>query len=143
MTALLDVNFLVALFHPQHVHHVEAHRWFQVNAANGWATCPVTINGAIRVLSNASVGLVDARAAEVARRLRLLSEHPQHEFWADGVSLLDSELFALELVQGHRQLTDVYLLGVAVRHQGYLVTFDRGIPVGAVRGAREWNLAKL
>lgn len=143
MAALLDVNFLVALFHPQHVHHGEAHGWFQANAASGWATCAVTINGAVRVLSNAAAGLVDARPVEVSRRLQRLCEHPQHEFWVDDVSLVDRELFLLEFVQGHRQITDVYLLGLAVRRKGRLVTFDRGIPLVAVKGATEASLVRL
>ncbi len=143
MTALLDVNFLVALFSPQHIHHEAAHLWFQANADRGWATCPMTVNGTIRVLSHISAGLADARPQEVARRLRLLCEDPRHTFWPAGISLLDSDRFELQLLQGPRQVTDAYLLGLAVKYEGCLVTFDATIPRKAVKGAAERHLIPL
>lgn len=135
MANLLDVNFLVALFHPGHLHHEPAHAWFAERADEGWATCPVTLNGACRVLSNPAVGLTGARASEVAARLRHLCSSPHHSFWPASVSLLDESLFAMEYLQGHKQITDAYLLGMAVRNGGRLVTFDRDIPIRVVKGA--------
>lgn len=143
MVALLDVNFLVALFHPRHVHHSPAHAWFNANSSSGWATCPVTVNGAVRVLSNASAGLLNARPVEVARRLRVLCEHPNHYFWPEGPSLLDAHLFQLEFLQGYRRVTDIYLLALAVLHDGRLVTFDSAIPLRAVKAAMDSNLVIL
>lgn len=143
MVALLDVNFLVALFHPRHAHHAAAHTWFSANATGGWATCPVTVNGAVRVLSNAATGLLNARPVETARRLRIFCGHPQHNFWPQGPSLLDADLFMLEFLQGHRQITDAYLLALAVFNRGRLVTFDAAIPLRAVKAATESNLVVL
>jgi toxin-antitoxin system PIN domain toxin len=134
-TALLDVNVLVALHDPAHPNHEDAHRWFGRNRKRGWATCPVTVNGCVRLLSNPAYPSVTAAPAEVASRLRVLCAGPDHEFWSDSVSLLDESLFRLQAITGHRQITDVYLLGLAVRHDGRLATFDRSIPLKAVVGA--------
>ena len=133
--ALLDVNVLVALHDPSHPNHEDAHRWFARNRKRGWATCPVTVNGCVRVLSNPAYPTVAAAPAEVASRLRVLCADPGHEFWSDSVSLLDEALFRLPAITGHRQITDLYLLGLAVRHGGKLATFDRSIPLKAVAGA--------
>jgi toxin-antitoxin system PIN domain toxin len=139
--ALLDVNILVALFDPSHNNHEDAHRWFGRNQRHGWATCPMTMNGCIRVLSNRAYPTVDATPAEVAGRLHRLCSTPDHHFWADSVSLLDEALFRLALIGGHQKITDTYLLGLAVRNHGRLATFDRSIPLKAVPGAEPGNLA--
>src|SRR5664280_2145322 len=91
--ALLDLNVLVALFDPAHTNHEDAHRWFGRNRKYGWATCPITINGCIRVLSNPAYPTVEATPAEVAGRLRSLCSTADHHFWADSVSLMDEALF--------------------------------------------------
>lgn len=137
---LLDVNVLVALFDPMHVHHEKAHHWFGLNRKSGWATCPITINGCVRVLSNPAYPTVSATPSEVAERLLELCGTPDHHFWADNVSLTDNSLFRWELIAGHQKITDVYLLGLAVRHHGRLVTFDRSIPVKAVHGAERGHV---
>ena len=133
--ALLDVNVLVALHDPAHPNHEDAHRWFGRNRKRGWATCPVTVNGCVRVLSNPAYPTVAATPAEAASRLRILCADTGHEFWSDSVSLLDESLFRLQAITGHQQITDIYLLGLAVRHSGKLATFDRSIPLKAVVGA--------
>jgi toxin-antitoxin system PIN domain toxin len=135
MVGLLDVNVLVALFHPGHVHHSAAHEWLESHGHIGWATCPLTVNGACRVLSNPAVGLEGAQIAEVARRMKRFCDQPSHVAWPAAVSLLDTRLFSLNLLRGHNQIADVYLLGLAVRQGGRLVTFDRAIPLRAVKGA--------
>ena len=139
--ALLDVDVLVALFDPDHVHHELAHDWFADNRTGGWATCPVTENGFIRVLSNPAYGGTVTSIDELAERLRTFCTSGQHVFWADDVSLRHSALFDLSLAGGHRHLTDVYLLGLAVKMRGRLVTFDRSIPKRAVLGAGDDALA--
>ena len=133
--ALLDVNVLVALFDPDHVHHEVAHDWFADVGRPGWATSSVTESGFIRVLSNPAYRGTVARAADLAGRLRRFCDSGGHVFWADEVSLLNGSLFDLSRIAGHRQLTDVYLLGLAQSRGGRLVTFDRTIPVSAVKGA--------
>ncbi|MGA3028526.1 MAG: TA system VapC family ribonuclease toxin [Bryobacteraceae bacterium] len=138
--ALLDVNVLVALFDPAHPNHENAHQWFGRNRKRGWATCPLTANGFIRVLGNPAYPTVTATPEEVASRLRVLCSARDHHWWEDSASLLDEGLFRTHLIPGHQKITDVYLLGLAVRRQGKLVTFDRSIPVKAVIGAGSGHL---
>lgn len=122
--ALLDVNALVALAWDSHVHHQAMRGWFAANSADGWATCPVTESGFVRVSSNpkvlASFIVVDA-AREVLSALRLVGAH---HFLANDVSLTDADF---PPIVGHRQVTDAQLLTLARRHGTRLVTFDAGI----------------
>ena len=134
--SLLDVNVLVALFDPDHVHHDLAHDWFADHRANGWATCDVTENGFIRVVSNPSYSQEAPRPAAAADQLRRFCASGDHHFWTASVSLRDEQLFNLAAARGHRQVTDVYLLGLASRMGGRLASFDRTIPLRAVKGAR-------
>jgi hypothetical protein len=134
-TALLDVNVLVALFDADHVHHDLAHDWFADSGRAGWATCPLTEAGFVRVLSNPAYGGTLVRPADLVVRLRRFCGSGGHVFWPDAVSLLDTSLFELSRIAGHRQLTDIYLLGLAHKLGGRLATFDQGIPFAAVKGA--------
>jgi hypothetical protein len=134
--ALLDVNLLVALFDPDHIHHENAHDWFADNRSLGWATCPVTENGFVRVLANPAYGAAVARPSELVARLRRFCRGTHYHFWTDDVSLRDETLFDPAFLGGHRQLTDIYLLGLARKRGGRLATFDRTIPYKAVVGAR-------
>lgn len=139
--ALLDVNLLVALFDPDHVHHDLAHDWFADHEANGWATCAATENGFVRVLANPSYGAAVSRPVELVDRLKRFCESRHHRFWAEAVSLRDKKLFNPSLIRGHRQVSDVYLLGLAKRMGGCLATFDRSVPLSAVVGATREMLA--
>ena len=130
--ALLDVNVLVALFDPDHVHHDLAHDWFADNRARGWATCPITENGFVRVLSNPAYGVSNVRVSELVNRLSRFCGSGHHRFWPDVISLRDPAIFRANRIAGPRQLTDVYLLGLARKHGGTLATFDRTIPVNAL-----------
>ena len=141
--ALLDVNVLLALSNPKHTHHEIAHDWFADHHARGWATCAVTQNGFIRVLSNTSARAGTFRPAEVIDLLRRFCSAKEHVFWPGAVSLTDSTLFNASLIRGYRQVSDVYLLGLAKKMGGYLVTFDSNIPVGAVIGATKNTLSVL
>lgn len=141
--ALLDVNVLVALFFPDHVHHDIAHDWFEDQRPSGWATCPVTISGFLRVASQQPTehGLI--RPAEALGHLAKLCADRQHQFWPDSVSLLDAQIFDAAYITSHRHVTDVALLGLAHSNGGVLATFDRHIPHRAVRGASAASLAVL
>jgi uncharacterized protein len=140
LAALLDINVLVALFDPAHVHHEAAHVWFAASRSAGWATCPLTENGVVRVLSNPAYPTTAERPAQVIERLRAFCESGDHAFWPDGVSLRDSRIFRSTLPIAHRQLTDIYLLGLAKKQGGRLATFDRHIPLGALVGGRADDL---
>jgi toxin-antitoxin system PIN domain toxin len=139
--ALLDVNVLVALFDPDHVHHDLAHEWFADDGRHGWATCPLTENGFVRVVSNPRYQPDAAPPSAAIDRLRTFCASGRHHFWTDQVSLRDPALFAPSGMRGHRQLTDVYLLGLARKMGGRLATFDRAIALAAVKGAKRSHLA--
>lgn len=138
--SLLDVNVLVSLFDPAHPNHEDAHRWFGARRKRGWATCPLTMNGCVRVLTNPTYPTVSATPAEVISRLRVLCSARGHVFWKDEVSLLDETLFRPRVIAGHQKITDVYLLALAFRNKGRLATFDRSIPWKAVIGAEPTHL---
>lgn len=132
--ALLDVNVLVALFDPTHIHHEPAHDWFADHRAHGWASCAMTETGFVRVLTNPQAAVDSGSVATIVERLKTFCGSGHHTFWPARLSLRD-DLFDLSYARGHRQLTDVYLLGLAVKHRGRLATFDRSIPRKAVVGA--------
>jgi toxin-antitoxin system PIN domain toxin len=122
--ALLDVNALVALAWDSHVHHVAMRTWFAENSANGWATCPVTESGFVRVSANPKV-LPSAIGVAAARSvLSALRAIEGHVFLPDDVSLSDRDV---PTVHGHRQVTDAHLLTLARRRGIPLVTFDAAI----------------
>jgi len=141
--ALLDVNVLVALFDPDHVHHELAHDWFGDRRSDGWATCALTENGLVRVLSHAKYGAAVSRPEEIVGRLRLFCDSGHHVFWPDAVSLRDRRIFNPSFIRGHRQVSDIYLLGLAKKNSGSLATFDRSIPPSAVIGASRETLAVI
>lgn len=142
MRSLLDINVLIALFDPAHVHHERARAWWVSERRQGWASCPLTQNGFLRVISGPGY----PRPIAIAEAVSILSmqlELPGHEFWTDNVSLLDARLFAADRILGPKQLTDIYLLGLAVKHDGRLATLDRTIPLAAVRDAESRHLAVI
>jgi toxin-antitoxin system PIN domain toxin len=140
--SLLDINVLIALFDPAHLNHDEAHDWFKVARGTAWATCPITINGVVRVLSNPAYPTIEATPAEIISRLQDLCSSPHHEFWPDDLSLLENA-FRPAFIPGHQKITDAYLLALAIRKRGQLVTFDRSIPLRAVVGAEVRHLKLL
>jgi len=142
MIALLDASLLIALFDGAHLHHQDAHRWFSKHSSQGWATCPLTQNACIRIFSQpAYPGRLPI--GDIARRLRQATATPDHHFWPDSISLCDTSLFAHDQILTSRQLTDLYLLALAVRHNARLVTFDQGIPLAAVPSATSEHLLVL
>ena len=143
MVALLDVNLLVALFDPAHVHHDPAHTWFGKNRARGWATCALTENAFVRILASPAYPGRRTTVQDATSRLARFCASGGHAFWAEVVSLRDDGRFRLNHVQGHRQLVDVYLLALAVQQRGRLATFDGSIPVHAVAGGEPAHLAVI
>lgn len=139
MRALLDVNVLIALLDGGHVHHVTEMTWLHENIAHGWASCPVTQNGCIRLMSQPAYP--NARPPIViATMLREATQTTAHEFWPDDISLLDTTRFDWQELFNPRQLTDAYLLRLAVKQGGVFVTFDHAVPLQAVSGATAGHL---
>jgi toxin-antitoxin system PIN domain toxin len=127
---LPDVNVLIALMDPWHVHHEPAHGWWRGQPGRLWATCAITENGLIRVLTQPRYPNKLATVAEAVGLLRRwkATHASTHCWWAADPSLTDETLFQPEQLAGHGQVTDAYLLGLARRHGGRLVTFDRTVP---------------
>lgn len=142
MIGLLDINVLVALFDARHVHHKAAHAWMDGSRSHGWATCPITQNGCIRVISQPQYPGRLA-VAEIVRRLQSAVAAKDHTFWPDSVSLCDSRRFEPGRILTPKALTDIYLLGLAEKNGGRLVTFDRAIPLTAVCHAKARHLVVL
>jgi len=132
---LLDVNVLLALADPQHIHHDAVHAWFGQHASKGWATCPITENAFIRIASHPGYPNRPGDAQVVIDLLRRMCSHDGHRFWPDTISPRD--IVARDHALTHGQLTDVYLLALAVAHGGRLATLDRRIPAMAVTGGRD------
>ena len=135
--ALLDVNVLIALVDPRHVHHEPSHRWFGAHGGHGWATCPLTQNALLRILGNPRYPNSPAGPALVMPLLQGLLGHPAHVFWPDVLSWDAAGVFVGDGLLHHGQITDTYLLALAVHYQGTLVSFDRRLSPRAVRGGEE------
>lgn len=142
MRALLDVNVLIALLDAGHVHHGLARAWLSANVQHGWASCPLTQNGCLRILSSAGYPRQQPVAA-IAERLREAAATDFHRFWPDDLSVLDPARFDASRWLASRQITDAYLLGLAVRHGGRFVTFDRGLDARSVIDAASHDLVVI
>lgn len=132
---LLDINLLLALMDPAHVHHELSHRWFAEKGGRAWATCPLTENGFIRIASHTNYPNRPGNVSAVLAILRQACKSPGHQFWTDNLSIL--EILEKDAIITHAQITDIYLLGLAVHKRGKLATLDQRISVGAVRGGRQ------
>jgi hypothetical protein len=142
MRALLDVNVLIALLDGSHIHHSLVTSWLAHNIEAGWASCPITQNGCIRIFSQPGYPNT-VPAARIANRLAEAALHPSHEFWPDSVSLLQPGCLIWDKVLSSRHVTDVYLLTLAVKQGGRFITLDRGIPLDAVVGALQEHLVTI
>ena len=124
---LLDVNVLIALAWPQHVHHSAAHEWFKGARHEAWATCPVTQLAFVRISSNSKIiaeAVTPRQAHDLLKRIIAL---PGHEFWPDDVEPAAAATFSSTALVGHRQVSDAYLLALAMHHSGKVATFDGGV----------------
>lgn len=126
-TALLDLNILAALLWPAHEHHAAAHRWFGARSNARWATCPLTQLGFVRLVSAPAFSRDALSPASAVSLLARNLAHPNHEFWTEGLQVPAAVKDVEARLQGHRQVTDAYLLALANQHKGVLATFDRGI----------------
>ena len=141
---MYDVGALLALFDEGHDKHDPMFSWFTANAGEGWISCPLTQNGYLRIRSQNSYPR-PLRLAEAYAQLLDATSSQDHQFIADDISLLDDTLVDSRHIAGHRQLTDVYLLALAVAHDARLVTLDSRIPLmmDAVRGATANHLVVI
>lgn len=142
MRALLDVNVLLALMDRDNIHHKAALAWWRSDRSYGWASCPLTQNGFVRISCQ---GDYPGRptAAKAIEQLWIQIAESDHEFWPDDISIADDVLFDRSRILGPKQITDVYLLALVMKKGGRLVTFDRAIPLAAVRGAEARHVVAL
>ena len=143
MRALLDVNVWIALFDDAHQFSSRANQFIDSRGVQ-IATCPLIENGVIRVMSLPSYARRGGLPMQQVRaRLQVACTTLDHEFWPDDVSLRSDDLVDFSRVQGHNQITDLYLLALAVRHGGCLVTLDQAIALSSVHGATPAHLHLL
>jgi len=144
MRALLDINVVIALLDPDHTLHNQAHQWWAANHKSGWASCPLSENGVVRIMANPAYSKkVHFSPPDLISRLHTFASGTDHEFWPDEVSLRDQKVFVIERLLSSRQLTDVYLLALAAQRRGRLATFDQSVSLPAVRIAKPENLCVL
>lgn len=137
MIHLLDVNILIALLDADHVDHDRCTGWFADHHERGWATCPITENGMLRILGHSRYQGGPETPAGAAALLSELRGWPGHRYWADDISLLVSELVDVSRLTTSRQVTDTYLLALACHNGGRLATLDRRLTTTAVDGGAE------
>jgi toxin-antitoxin system PIN domain toxin len=140
--SLLDVNVLIALLDPEHDFHSTAHRWWAEENHPAWASCPLTENGVVRIMSNPNYhSQANFSISKVSRLLVAFSEVTDHQFWPDGISLLNGSIFDNHNILGPKHITDSYLLALSVYNGGRLVTFDSGVSLASVIAAKPENLS--
>jgi len=142
MRALLDVNVLIALLDADHTLHLDATAWLEANAAAGWASSPITENGCVRVMSHPGYPH-PLPAQAVVERLAEACANRHHEFWPDDISLMNRQVANAAKIHGPRQITDAYLLALAVHRSGRFATFDRSVTRDAVVGADASHLVVI
>jgi toxin-antitoxin system PIN domain toxin len=139
---LLDVNVLLALAWKGHQHHDEAHEWFEANCTHGFCTCPLTQVAFVRMSCNPVFTKRAVAPVEAARLLSLITDMPEHQFWADDLPF--SEVVTrCGLLVGHRQVTDAYLVSLAAARKGVLATFDQGVAAMRVRDDGEGPVVEI
>ena len=139
MRALLDINVLLALLDADHVDHQRAQEWISGEIQHGWASCALTQNGFVRIISQPRYPS-PVSPFEAVELLRRATSTEYHEFWPCSISFLEDRCINSSHVHGPRQVTDIYLLALAVEHKGRFVTFDRTIPLSAAPGATPEHL---
>jgi len=132
---LLDVNVLIALLDLDHMATTAAWRWFDRVRGEGWATCPMTENGVIRIMSASQYRNTSSSPVQHVGALDRFCREGVHHFWPDDIS--PRELLVDEMQLTSAQLTDVYLLALAIEHGGKLATFDRRIPIHLLPGGKD------
>ena len=124
---LLDLNALVFLADTDSPHYPAAQNWFDAAGREDWGVCPLTEAGFVRVTTNPAYGGATRTIAQATAILAAFAAFPGYRYWpiSESWSAVTAP-FATRLL-GHQQVTDAYLLGLAVKHNGTLVTFDRGV----------------
>jgi uncharacterized protein len=124
---LLDANVLIAMAWPSHTDHTKVQRWLAASLDEGWATCPVTESAFVRIISNPAFSPDGLTPKEANDLLRENLKHSAHRFWADEIALDQALQPVGSRIEGHNQMTDAYLLGLAMHKKSKLATLDQGL----------------
>ena len=126
---LLDLNVLIALTEPEHIHRQKAERWFLSTGRDNWGVCPLTEAGFIRITTNPAMQAGAITLQRAIAILEALRAHPGYHYWpiTDAESWVAVTARFATRISGHQQITDAYLLGLAIKQDGVLVTFNRGL----------------
>ncbi|MFY9843459.1 MAG: TA system VapC family ribonuclease toxin [Terriglobales bacterium] len=124
---LLDVNVLIALLWPPHEAHGRAQQWFARNADAGWATCAMTQAGFARVVSNPAFSQRGISPQDALEVLGGSLRHRAHHFWTEDIGVAEAVGQFERRLAGHQQITDAYLLGLAIHKKGRLATLDSSL----------------
>lgn len=143
MRSLLDVNVLIALLDENHTFHQLAHQWFAEYGGYGWASCPITENGVVRIMAGAKYNRARRLSVQDVTEALTGLIRTNHQFWADDISVRDGVRISADLIHSSGQLTDAYLLALAVKNKGRFVTLDQRVPLVSVPSARHENLMTL
>lgn len=127
LVSLLDINVLIASVYEWHVAQKRAAAWWHESPGKLWATCPFTESGFVRIISNPRFHPKRVEVAEALGLLADITQRPGHHFWPLDISFVEAVQPFRDRVIGCQQVTDAYLLGLAIRNRGCLVTLDRGI----------------
>ena len=140
--ALLDVNVLIALLDADHIHHLDARGWLTANIGSGWASCPITQMGAARVMSGSRYP-ADLSTKAALELVAAATATTHHVWWPCDIAITDPAHVDTAHLLGPGQITDVYLLALAVHHGGRFVTFDRRVSLAPVPAATTEHLVVL
>jgi hypothetical protein len=135
---LLDVNVMLAWLWPGHEAHRIAFSWMMAHGRESWATCPITEMGFLRIITNPSFS---PHVPEWSEAIDILRRHTEgnrhHSFWPDTLTLDAVDRQLGDRIKGAGQVTDAYLLALAMRHQGKMVTLDYKMKALAPEGSAE------
>jgi len=126
-SVLLDVNVLIALLWPAHESHARAQRWFAQHGQHSWATCLMTQAGFVRITSNPAFSGRAVSPRDALQVLRGSLQHPGHHFWTDDISATEALTQFGRRLMGHQQITDAYLVALAIHKKGRVATFDTSL----------------
>jgi hypothetical protein len=140
---LLDTNLLIALLWPSHEKHDLAVKWFTRHRTKGWATCPITQAGFVRIVSNPAFSRDAVQPREAIHVLAANTAAKDHTFWPDEIPVAEAVAFAGIRLMGHQQVTDAYLLGLAIRRGGVLATLDERIAALTETRSAGWTSLEL